>query len=137
MEKTNFTFVFPSKWMKAFGLMLLAVCWMGLNTASADDCGGELVCGGQLNTNLQDGCEATLTAASAVPGFDCEVTIVVEDGVGADNVIQGCGTYKYVVTDVDEQVDVQCHAYGFACLQLVAQSLAVSLTYKCGGNVDQ
>ena len=101
MEKTNFTFVFPSNWMKAFGLMLLSICWMGLQTASAQDNCGEVVCEGQLNVNLQTNCEAVLTLASAAPGFDCSATVVVEDGVGADNVIQGCGTYKYVVTDVN------------------------------------
>ena len=38
----------------------------------------------QANINLQENCQATLTAAGAVPGFDCDVTIVVEDGVGND-----------------------------------------------------
>ncbi|PHN03459.1 hypothetical protein CRP01_26000, partial [Flavilitoribacter nigricans DSM 23189 = NBRC 102662] len=109
MEKTNFTFVFPSNWMKAFGLMLLSVCWMGLQTASAQDC-GEVVCEGQLNVNLQDNCEAVLTLASAAPGFDCAATVVVEDGVGADNVIQGCGTYKFVVT-ADDDPNNNCWGY--------------------------
>ena len=83
--------------------MLLSVCWMGLNTLSAQAtaCKGELVCGGQLNTNLQANCQATLTKESAVPGFDCDVTIVVEDDdMSNGNIVDGCGTYKYVVTSV-------------------------------------
>ena len=114
MEKTNFTFVFPSNWMKAFGLMLLSVCWMGLQTANAqsyDGC-GEVVCEGQLNVNLQEDCSATLTLASAAPGFDCDAIVVVEDGddYGPSNRITGCGTYKFTVTQVGHP-DNNCWGY--------------------------
>ncbi|MCB0611580.1 MAG: hypothetical protein KDD12_27915, partial [Lewinella sp.] len=34
MGKTNFTFVYPG-WTKAFGLMLAAILWAGLQSASA------------------------------------------------------------------------------------------------------
>jgi uncharacterized repeat protein (TIGR01451 family) len=52
-----------------------------------------------LELNLDDGCEAVLSMDLIDPRFTGSVTIVVEDGVGSDNVIQGCGTYQYVVTD--------------------------------------
>ena len=62
-------------------------------------CSGQLICRGQINVNLQEDCEATLTTESAIPGFTCPATVVIEDGVGADNIVNGCGTYKFVVTD--------------------------------------
>ncbi|MCB0633434.1 MAG: tandem-95 repeat protein, partial [Lewinella sp.] len=67
-----------------------------------EDCGSELVCAGTLNVSLQDNCEAVLNLESAAPGFHCPVIIIVEDGVGNDNVIQGCGTYKYSITDAND-----------------------------------
>ncbi|WP_262510359.1 DUF7507 domain-containing protein [Flavilitoribacter nigricans] len=71
-------------------------------TSVPQDCDSELVCSGQLNVNLQEDCTATLTKESAVPGFDCEVIIIVEDEDGLDNIVNGCGTYKYTVTATDD-----------------------------------
>ena len=63
-----------------------------------------LVCSGQVNVNLQDGCQATLDWANVLQGSltcleESDYHIVVKDDYMANGpTVDGCGKYEYSVT---------------------------------------
>ncbi|PHN01112.1 T9SS type A sorting domain-containing protein [Flavilitoribacter nigricans] len=63
-----------------------------------------VVCSGQVNVNLQDGCQATLDWTNVLQGSltcldEANYKITVKDGdMSNGGVVDGCGKYEYAVT---------------------------------------